>query len=261
MLNQFEGSMSIAKKVKTLRWGSSFTAFLLILSSILLQACSQQITSASFAQKTGSPTELIIEANLPDQSSSFSSMNTGGLDRYTPLVKKYSDQYGVDWVLILAVIRQESGFNHEAVSYKGAYGLMQIMPLTQIELAEKLGVEEAFTPRNNIKAGVFHLKSLYSAFDHLPKEDRICLSLAAYNAGLGRILDAQRIALYMGNDPHRWSSIRSSLAFLTKKNYTLHSRIWSDGYPPSGYFRNFRQTVEYVDNIMKCYDRYSLALK
>jgi membrane-bound lytic murein transglycosylase F len=253
--------MDFVEKAKTVRLYNPLTAFLLILSSFLLQACSQQITSASFVQKNGSPSEFITETNLPEQPSPFSSMNTAGLDRYMPLVKKYSQQYGVDWVLVLAVIKQESRFNHEAVSYRGAYGLMQIMPLTQIELSEKLGVEEAFTPRNNIKAGVFHLKSLYAAFDHISKEDRICLSLAAYNAGLGRILDAQQIALYTGNDPHRWSSVRTALAFLTKKNYTLHSRIWSDGCPPSGYLRNSKQTVEYVDNIMKCYDRYSLALK
>jgi membrane-bound lytic murein transglycosylase F len=188
-------------------------------------------------------------------------MNTAGLDRYLPLVKKYAQEYRIDWVLILAMMKQESRFNHEAVSYKGAYGLMQIMPVTQIELAEKLGVEETITPRNNIKAGIYHLKSLYTIFENMQEEDRTCLSLAAYNAGLGRVLDAQKIASYMGNDPHRWSSVREAFPFLTKKNYTLHSRIWNDGCPPSGYFRNPRQTVDYVDNIMISYERYSLSLK
>jgi membrane-bound lytic murein transglycosylase F len=158
-------------------------------------------------------------------------------------------------------MKQESSFNHEAVSYKGAYGLMQIMPLTQIEIAEKIGIEEAATPRNNIKAGIYHLKTLYTMFRNIPKEDRICLTLAAYNAGLGRVLDAQKIASYMGNDPHKWSSISAALPFLSKKNYTLHSRVWNDGCPPNGYLHSARQTVDYVDNIMSCYDRYSLALR
>jgi membrane-bound lytic murein transglycosylase F len=253
--------MNIVEKGKWLHRDSLFGAILLIFSSLTLPGCSQQITGASFAQKTNSSNDVLIERAFPEQASPFASMNTAGLDLYLPLVKKYAQEYGIDWVLILAMMKQESRFNHEAVSYKGAYGLMQIMPVTQIELAEKLGVEETITPRNNIKAGIYHLKSLYAAFENIQEEDRICLSLAAYNAGLGRVLDAQKIASYMGNDPHRWSSIREAFPFLTKKNYTLHSRIWSDSCPPSGYFRNPRQTVEYVDKIMISYDRYSLSLR
>ncbi len=253
--------MNIIEEGKWLRWSRQLAVISIILNSFILLGCSEQITSTSFAQKTENPIEVLTERMLPEQPSPFVSMSTAGLDRYLPLVKKYAKEYGVDWVLVLAVMKQESRFNHEAVSHRGAYGLMQIMPLTQIELAQKLGVEETYTPRNNIKAGIYHLKSLYAMFDHIPREDRICLSLAAYNAGLGRVQDAQKIASYVGNDAYRWSSIREALPFLTKKNYTLHSRVWSDGCPPSGYFRNPRQTVEYVDNIMKCYDQYSLALK
>jgi membrane-bound lytic murein transglycosylase F len=253
--------MDIAKKSVYIQWGSLLAVILITLNSLTFQGCAEQITSASFAQKTENPIEAMTEWNSGDQTSPFTSMSMGGLDKYLPLIKKFGQEYGVDWVLVLAVMKQESRFDHEAVSYRGAYGLMQIMPLTQIELAEKLGVEETTTPRNNIKAGIYHLKSLYSIFQHIPREDRICLTLAAYNAGIGRVLDAQKIAFYMGNDPHRWTSIREALPFLSRKNYTLHSRIWSDGCPPSGYFHSPRQTVEYVDNIIKCYDQYSLALK
>jgi membrane-bound lytic murein transglycosylase MltF len=261
MLDYFEGCMNIVDIGKWLQKGGLFGTILLILNSFIFQGCSQQITGASFVQKTTNSDEVRIEGAFPEQPSPFASMNTIGLDRYVPLVKKYAQQYKIDWILVLAMMKQESRFNHEAISFKGAYGLMQIMPLTQIELAEKLGVEETTTPRNNIKAGIYHLKSLYEVFEAVREEDRTCLSLAAYNAGLGRVLDAQKVASYMGNDPYRWSSVREALPFLTKKNYTLHSRIWSDGYPPSGYFRNPKQTMEYVDNIMASYDRYSLALK
>ena len=250
--------MGIYKKGIRLKYCSVFAV---ILSTFMLLGCSQQVTSSKFAQKPGSSIEDITESTLPLQPSPFASMSTAGLNQYIPLVKKYSEEYQVDWVLVLAVMKQESRFDHEAVSYKGAYGLMQIMPLTQIEIAEKIGVEEAVTPRNNIKAGIYHLKSLFAMFKNIPREDRICLTLAAYNAGLGRVLDAQKIASYMGSDPHKWSSISAALPFLSKKNYTLHSRVWNDGCPPNGYLHSARQTVEYVDNIMSCYDRYSLALK
>jgi membrane-bound lytic murein transglycosylase F len=252
--------MTINNTGKRLTFNTVFV-LILFLSLFMLFGCSQQVTSSKFAQKPGSSIEDITESTLPVQPSPFASMSTAGLNQYLPLVKKYSEEYHVDWVLVLAVMKQESRFDHEAVSYKGAYGLMQIMPLTQIEIAEKIGVDEAATPRNNIKAGIYHLKSLFSMFKSIPREDRICLTLAAYNAGLGRVLDAQKIATYMGNDPHKWSSISAALPFLSKKNYTLHSRVWSDGCPPNGYLHSARQTVEYVDNIMSCYDRYSLALR
>ena len=229
--------MTIAEREKGLNFCSPITAFFLILSSFILFGCSQQVTSAKFAQKTGSSIEDITETTIPEQPSPFASMRTAGLNQYIPLVKKYSEEY------------------------KGAYGLMQIMPLTQIEIAEKIGVDEASTPRNNIKAGIYHLKSLFAMFKDIQREDRIGLTLAAYNAGLGRVQDAQKIAAYMGNDPHKWTSISAALPFLSIKNYTLHNRIWSAGCPPNGYLHSARQTIEYVDNIMSCYDRYSLALK
>jgi len=253
--------MTITERGKKLNLCSFLAIVSLVLSSFILSGCSQQVTSASYAQKAGSSIEDITESTIPLQPSPFASMSTAGLNQYIPLVKKYSQEYKVDWVLVLAVMKQESRFDHEAVSYRGAYGLMQIMPLTQIEIAEKIGVDDASTPRNNIKVGIYHLKSLFAMFKNIPREDRICLALAAYNAGLGRVQDAQKIASYMGNDPHKWSSIRAALPFLSKKNYTLHSRIWSDGCPPNGYLHSARQTVEYVDNIMGCFDRYSLALK
>jgi membrane-bound lytic murein transglycosylase F len=253
--------MALKEKGKRLKFYSVFAVIFLIFCSFMLVGCSQQVTSSKFVQKAGSSIEDITESTLPAQPSPFASMSTAGLNQYIPLVKKYSEEYQVDWVLVLAVMKQESRFNHEAVSYKGAYGLMQLMPLTQIEIAEKIGIDEAATPRNNIKAGIYHLKSLFAMFKNIPREDRICLSLAAYNAGLGRILDAQKIASYMGNDPNKWSSISIALPFLSKKNYTLHSRVWTDGCPPNGYLHSSRQTVDYVDNIMSCYDRYSLALR
>jgi membrane-bound lytic murein transglycosylase F len=261
MLNVFGDSMVIAEKGKWLQRGGCLLPAILIVSSFVFQGCSQQITSASYAQKTSAADDVLIEGTVPEQTLPTVSLNRAGVDRYLPLVKKYSNTYGIDWTLVLAVIKQESRFNHEAVSDRGAYGLMQIMPITQIELADKLGVDEASSPRNNIKAGVYHLKSLYSYFHNVAEYDRMCLTLAAYNAGLGRIEDAQQIALYMGNDPKKWSSIKMALPFLSRKNYTLHSRIWADGCPPSGYFRNAKPTVDYVNSILTNYDHYSLALK
>ena len=180
---------------------------------------------------------------------------------YSGVVKTYAERYHMDWPLVLAVMKQESRFDHEAVSYRGAYGLMQIMPVTQSELIDKLGVTDASSPRNNIKAGIYHLRSLYRVFSKASRDDRIRLSLAAYNAGLKRIAAAREIARYLGQDPDNWNSIKNTLPMLSRRYYTLHKDVWHEDKPPCGYFAGWKQTVIYVDNIMQYYDDYSLALK
>jgi membrane-bound lytic murein transglycosylase MltF len=252
--------MSIAEKGKLFCKCNFFIAILIFIYFVTLQGCSQQFTNTSLAGNNKSLVELMTESVPAKVVSAQNSSNISGTDRYLPIIKKYSQEYGIDWILVLSVMKQESRFDHDAVSQTGAYGLMQIMPLTQIELAEKLGVEETLTPKNNIKAGIFHLKWLYEMFDNVPREDRTRLTLAAYNAGLRRVYDAQRIASYLGNDPNRWTSVKEALALLSRRSYTLHEHIWTEGIPPSGYFRSYRQTVDYVDNIMRCYDRYSLTM-
>ncbi|HEY7519798.1 MAG TPA: lytic transglycosylase domain-containing protein [Methylomirabilota bacterium] len=90
------------------------------------------------------------------------------------IIKEAADRYGVAEDVIAAVIEAESQFNPRAVSRRGAQGLMQLMPDT----AASLGVEDPFSPRENIHGGVRHLRSLMDRFDN-----NLPLALAAYNAG------------------------------------------------------------------------------
>ena len=93
---------------------------------------------------------------------------------YDGLITEFSHRYQVDFALIKAIIRAESGFNPIAVSRKGARGLMQLMP----ETAQRLNVSNTFNPRDNIEGGVRYFKYLLSLFNN-----DLRLSLAAYNAG------------------------------------------------------------------------------
>jgi soluble lytic murein transglycosylase-like protein len=97
---------------------------------------------------------------------------------YDHIIKSSSDKYGVSTSLIKAVIQAESGYNPNAVSHKGASGLMQLMPGT----AKSLKVSNSFDPKDNVEGGVKYLRFLLDTF----KGD-VSLALAAYNAGLGKV--------------------------------------------------------------------------
>ncbi len=90
------------------------------------------------------------------------------------IIQVFADKYNVDSDFIKAIIQQESGFNANARSKKGAMGLMQLMPAT----AKALGINDAYNPAENIEGGVKYFKGLLDRFNNDEK-----LALAAYNAG------------------------------------------------------------------------------
>lgn len=94
--------------------------------------------------------------------------------RFDTLIESIAKDYGLESSLIHSIIRTESNYDPNAVSSKGAVGLMQLMP----ETAEKYGVRDIYDPRQNIVGGVKYLRDLINSFDS--KTDYV---LAAYNAG------------------------------------------------------------------------------
>lgn len=97
---------------------------------------------------------------------------------YDAVIDRYARQYGVDPVLVRAVIQVESNFNPQCVSKKGARGLMQLMPAT----AKRFGVTRIHDPEENIKGGVRYLSFLRGLY-----RDDLQRVLAAYNAGEGAV--------------------------------------------------------------------------
>lgn len=124
---------------------------------------------------------ILVQEKLPDpepsknnESIPFSDRIVIGEQSFFPIILRASQRYGIDPDLVKAIIMAESEYNPNAISAKGAKGLMQLMPVT----AKHLGVNDVFNPEQNIHGGVRHFKSLLKQFD-----GDIKLALAAYNAG------------------------------------------------------------------------------
>ena len=122
---------------------------------------------------TSSPTKLLMGT-----SSHLKGFTTGN-----PLIDSYivdsSRRYSIDPLLIYAQMHQESSFKLRALSYKGASGLMQLMPAT----ARRLGVTNIYDPKQNIDGGVKYMRMLLNMFS-----GDVNLALAGYNAGEGAVM-------------------------------------------------------------------------
>ena len=115
----------------------------------------------------------------PKEKKGLSGLNGRIQGDFNKLIIEKSYKYGLDPALVKAVIAVESDFNPKAVSEKGARGLMQLMPMT----ARGLGVYNSFDPVDNVDGGIRYLRYLLDYFNW-----DIDLALAAYNAGISRVL-------------------------------------------------------------------------
>jgi soluble lytic murein transglycosylase-like protein len=116
-----------------------------------------------------------------------------------PLIEAAAQRYKLDPALIKAVIRVESAFNCNAVSWAGAQGLMQLMPGT----ADLMGVVNAFNPKENIFGGSRYLRTMLNRFG-----GDLDLSLAAYNCGPERVAKDKKVP-----------NIRETKAYVKKVKY------------------------------------------
>ena len=169
----------------------------------------------------------------------------GKLSPYDGLARKYAEQHGFDWRMIVAQMYQESRFNPRAKSWAGARGLMQIMPQT----ARELGITHLGKPAQGIEAGVLYLDWLRDRFEsELPVKDRMWFALAAYNAGAGHVNDARRLAAELGLSPNRWfGNVEKAMLLLSKRKYARKATY--------GYVRGI-EPVKYVRQIRDRYEAY-----
>jgi soluble lytic murein transglycosylase len=151
---------------------------------------------------------------------------------YSATVEAAAAEFDVDPRLIWAVMREESRYDPEALSYVGARGLMQVMPPTQTWIAEMLGEDippgDAFTPKASIRMGAWFLRFLLDYF-----EDDLELVVAAYNGGAGSVdgwLADPRVS--NRDDLLRWISYGETREYLSR--VLLSYEVYKELYPDSG---------------------------
>ena len=181
-------------------------------------------------------------------SSDYYVLGSGKISRYDDVVKRESERIDWDWRLVSSMIYQESRFNPDAVSWAGAFGLMQLMPAT----AGRFGVSRNSPPESHIRAGASFIKWLDKRFeDEIPdRQERTKFVLAAYNVGKGHIDDARRLAEKYGDDPNVWED--SVEKWLLNKSQPKYYR---DPVVKHGYARGI-ETTNYVAQVMDRYEHY-----
>lgn len=236
--------------------------FILLLLAIKLSSCQFDDQPASQAAAADDSLISMVEKKIQEKKrveeykeSKLSERFFRKTEEYFPIIRKYSKRYGLDWRLIVAQISKESRFRENAVSHKGARGLMQIMPYTAVEITRELDYEFIFKdPQENITAGIYHLYKQMQYFPDADYDNRLKLALASYNCGPGRVFDAQDIAAFLYGKRNEWNSVKVGLTKLTSKDWKLHLEVWELGVPNHGYFYGYDETIDYVDDIIKTYN-------
>ena len=168
------------------------------------------------------------------------------LSPYDGLIRAAAEEHGFDWRLLVSQMYQESGFDPTQVSFAGARGLMQVLPRT----AQEVGVapERLAEPAAGVTAGVRYLAWTRDRFASLPRGERHWFALAAYNAGVGHVRDARRLAAEQGLDAGRWfDNVENAMLLLSEDRYA--------GQAVHGYVRG-SEPVRYVSEIRHRYRAY-----
>lgn len=157
-------------------------------------------------------------------------------DETAETFRKYSAQYNVDYLLMMAKGYQESGLNQNAKSSVGAIGVMQLMPAT----GKDMNVGDISKEEPNIQAGIKYsdlMMEKYYGKEPMDDLNKILFSFAAYNCGPARVKQLRAEAAQKGLDPNVW---------INNVEVIAAARIGAE-------------TVNYVSNIYKYYVAYKLA--
>lgn len=190
--------------------------------------------------------------NYLRSNSTFSSLAGNQISSYDELIKDASKDLGWDWRLLAALVYKESGFDTTAVSYAGARGLLQLMPVT----LERFGVKNPNDPVQSIRGGVKYLMYLDKFWQERVPEtnERLKFILASYNIGHGHVEDAWRLTQKYGKNTYSWKDVS---VFLNLKS---DPEIYRDQVVKSGYAKG-HIAVNYVRDVMGLFNSYKTLIE
>ena len=173
---------------------------------------------------------------------------SGSLSQFDDIIKKTAKNIGWDWRLLASLIFQESRFRLDLESEKGAFGLMQLMPVVM----ERYEIDYDATPEEQLNAGGQLICYLNDCLESKVTDsvERIKFVLAAYNSGLGHVYDAQRLAQKYGKYPDVWDdNVDYFILNKSKKQY------YNDTCCHAGYLRG-TETYRFVEEVLDRFHQY-----
>lgn len=185
---------------------------------------------------------------------SILSVKDGRISHFDHLFKKYASEIGWDWRVLASLAYTESNFDTTAVSWAGAKGLMQLMPRTARAMGLPAGKEQ--NPEESIKAAVKYIAATSRSFNKIEDpNERIKFVLAAYNAGIGHVLDAMALAEKYGKNKYVWdNSVDNYILLKSNEEY------FNDPVCKNGYFRGV-ETYNFVKEVTARGEAYKKKIK
>ncbi|NOU48191.1 MAG: transporter substrate-binding domain-containing protein [Bacteroidales bacterium] len=175
--------------------------------------------------------------------------STGGnISIYDHVIKDVAKEIGWDWRLLASLIYQESNFKADAENWSGAYGLMQLMPSVMLQF----GIDSTTTPEMQIRVGGKYISYLDRLIPETVTDsiERAKFVLAAYNTGVGHVLDARRLAEKYNKNPNIWTD---NVDFFSKNK--SKPTFYNDPAAYYGYARG-EETYDFIVDIFDRYENY-----
>jgi membrane-bound lytic murein transglycosylase F len=177
----------------------------------------------------------------------YSSLGGDRISVYDEIIQENAQTLGWDWRLLAALVYKESRFDTTALSYAGAQGLLQLMPVT----VERFGVTNPNDPIESLKGGVKYLQYLDKFWmERVPEtNERIKFILASYTIGQGHVEDAWRLTLKYRKNTQSWQEVSNFLSLKSDPKY------YRDAVVKSGYAKG-HIAVKYVRDVLALFQSY-----
>ena len=228
-----------------------FKRLLFVVLSVALIAAYESAIGQSQEIKTPTTAEAMA-ADLKLTELSVATEETPCLiSRFDNIMQEVGAEQGQDWRFMSAIAYTESRFIENLESRQGAKGIMQIRPVVARHF--KVPVESINDTETNIRlAGMLlsELETMLRMPASTPMQDRLSIILASYNAGIGHVLDARRLARVEGANPNSWADVSRYLELKSTPDYYEKEIVKCGKFTGSG------QTLNYVKQVMRKYNQY-----